>query len=302
MPTIANNIQFQEYQYQVQVPQGAWRWTTRVDVSKATVVFSVKDIISPYGIYLDRIPIPGLVITAMAESITDLQSAFAPAIVLSPTSLVFTLTQGQGAGTPQYVSVSNGGVYGSLLSATVTSDSAFVTVSPANVSSLAFNSMGQFAVIVDTTSLLAVNSPYTATLTVQDPNAANSPQTIPITIVVVPLAIISLSEFDLEFFASAYADGTFPPVPAQTFNVQNTGGSGSSLDFQIQKLQGNSPWLVSFAPTYGTLASWASQTISVVVQPVPGLQPGTYTDTLRVSGFSSNSYQDIPVTLVIECG
>ena len=297
--SLAANIQTQDYKYQVQVPQGTWRWTTRVDVSKASPVFSIRDVISPYGILRDTIPIPGTVVTSMAESITDLESAFAPSIVISPNTLTFTVNEAQWFCMPQYVTVSNGGVYGSLLAVAVTSSATYVQISPANVSSLAFNASGQFAVTVDSSLLLAVNSPYSSTLTLVDTHATNNPIVIPVNIVVVPLATIAMNVIDLNFEVSGNGDGTFPPVPAQTFRIQNTGPAGSSLVYQVQKLIGNSPWLVSFNPTYGTLASTAYQTTSVVVQPTTNMQPGVYEEILRVSGYSSNSYVDLPITFTV---
>lgn len=299
MPTLASNIQTQDYSYAIQVPAGTWRWTTRVDVSQATPQFQILNVVSPFGLLRDSIPLPGQVVQSMANSITELMTAFAPTIVLSPTSLTFTLDEGRGFGQPQVVTVSNGGVYGSLLAVSVTSDSAFMQVSPANVSSLAFNSSGQFSVTVDSTTLLAADSPYTAELTLQDVNATNNPQTIPVNIIVRPKAVISLSPLALNFHVTRNVDGTFPAIPSQTFQVQNAGGAGSSLAYQIQKLTGISPWLVSFSPPYGTLASSASQTVTVVSQPIPNMQCGVYTDSLRVSGYSTNSYQDVVVTLTI---
>jgi hypothetical protein len=270
-----------------------------VDVSKASPFFSIRDVITPFGLLRDTIPIPGPVVNAMADSITALQNAFAPSIILSPTSLTFTQTEGLGFGIPQNVTVSNGGVYGSLLSVSITSDSGFVTVNPANVTGLAFNGSGVFSVAVDSTSLLAANSPYSANITIQDSYAPNSPQVIPVTIIVQPVATIALTPTTLTFYVTANGDGTFPPVPAQTFQVQNTGLSGSSLSYQIQKLIGNSPWLVGFGPPTGTLSGGAAQTTTVIVQPTLNMQCGTYTETLRVSGYSSNFHQDLCVNFVV---
>ena len=299
MPTLASNIQAQEYKYAVQVPQGTWRWTTRVDVSQAVVQFEIRDVSSPFGLLRDSIPIPGDVATAMASSINDLKQAFAPEIVFGPSSLTFTLDEGRGFGAPQPLTISNGGVYGSLLSASVSVDAAFVKVTPASAEGLAFNASGQVQVSVDSSKLQAIASPYVATLTLQDTNATNNPQTVPINIVVRPKAAITLSPTSLSFNVTGAFAGPFPPVPSQTFQVQNTGPSGSVLDFKIQKLTGLSDWLVSFSPSFGELAASASQTITVVVAPTPLMLPGTYTETLRVSGYSSNSYQDLVVSLTV---
>jgi len=236
----------------------------------------------------------------MSESITELQQAFAPLIVLSPTTLTFTLNQGQGIGAAQTVTATNGGVYGSLLSPVVTTSASYITATPANVGGLAFNASGQFQVAVDSTNLLASSSPYAASITVQDSNATNTPQTIPVTINVLPLATITLSPTSLSFTASCPLPGNpFSTVPTQTFMITNTGPSSSVLDYQIRKLTGLSPWLVSFTPTFGELGSNISTNVTVSVAPTPWMQPGTYTEILRVSGYSTNFTQDLMVSLTI---
>lgn len=298
MPSLASNLQTQDYQYAVQVPQGTWRWKTRVDVSKPIVCFEIRDIVSPFGFLRDNIPLSGTVVQAMAESITELQQAFAPLIVSTPTTLTFIVNEGQGFSTPQAITVTNGGVYGSLLSPSITSSAAYLVATPANMGTLAFGASGQTQVTVDSTSLLAVSSPYSATLSVQDPNATNNPQTVNVTINVLPIATIALSPTALSFVASGF-NGTFPPVPSQTFQIQNTGLSGSVLTYSIQKLIGSSPWLTSFAPNTGTVNGGSFVNVTVAVAPPPGTLPGTYTETLRVSGYSTNMYQDLAVTLTV---
>src|SRR5262249_47186805 len=161
------------------------------------------------------------------------------------------------------------GSYGSLLAASITSSAAYVKTTPANVSALAVNSAGMFDVNADSTALLASSSPYSVQLTVQDPSASNNPQTIDVTLVVRPKATISLIPDDLSFNVSGPGGGPWPTIPPQTFQVVNSGPSGSVLGFQIQKLTGNSDWL-SFTPTFGTLSGGAGQAITVNAAPTAG--------------------------------
>lgn len=295
---LASNIKFHDSQFYWQVPQGTWRWTTRLNMSGSAPSFQIIDIISPFGLLRDSIPLPGEVVTKMAESIVELMQAYAPRILLSASSLTITLDEGRGFGTPQSITLTNNGAYGSLLGASVTSSAAYVTATPANLS-LGSGASGAFQVNADSTSLLASGSPYAVTLTVQDPSATNSPQTINVTVVVRPKATILLTPDDLAFNASGPIGGPWPPVPAQTFQVLNNGSGASVLDFQIQKLQGNSPWLTSFSPTSGVLAGAAALNVTVNVAPQANMMPGVYTEYLRVSGYSSNTYQDVLVTLTI---
>ena len=295
---LAQNLQTQDYEYRLQVPVGFWRWKTRIDVSHSTPLFSVRDIVSPFGQLRDNVPIPGPVIEAMAQSIVELQEALAPLILLSPTTLTFTVDQGRGFSESQEVTVTNAGVYGSLLSPTLTSSAPYVQIMPAQLGGLAFNEAGLAQVSVDSTNLLATNSPYAATIIVQDSNATNTPQVVSLAVVVRPLAHINVSVNTLTFYASAPLTGPFQPIPAQTFTLSNSGPIGSLLSWQAVKLFG-CDWLASYNPVSDELVGGASELVTVVVQPDACLPRGTYEETLRVTGYSDNFEQDVKITLII---
>lgn len=299
-PIFSSRLQYQDYQFQVALPHGIWRWVTRVDVSLAMPQYEVRDVRSPYGTLRDMIPIPGPVVTAMANSIVTCQQAFAPAIMISPTTLTFTVTQGQGVSMPQLVTITNNGVFGSLLSAAITTSAPWLQTIPANITGLAFNEAGSFNVTADSTALLASSSPYSETIMISDAAATNSPQTIAVTVNVLPVATIAVNVTQLTFTVAApLFPNPYPPVPSQQFTLSNSGPAGSQLTYLIQKLIGNSPWLVSFTPFMGNLASTQSQAVTVAVAPPPNYLPGTYSETLRISGFSTNMIQDVQVQLVI---
>lgn len=299
MPT-PSRLQFQDYQFEVLLPVGPWKWTTRVDVSGANPVFQIRDVISPYGLLRDTIPIPGEVVQSMASSITQVQDSFAPSILLAPLSLAFLVDEGRGVSQPQAISVTNDGIFGSLLGVAITSSASYVAATPANVNGLASNEAGQFQVAADSTNLVAVGSPYAVLLTIQDPDATNNPQSIPVTVTVRPRAFIALSPpLGLTFNVTKPITGPFPPIPSQVFGISNTGLPASVLQYQVQKLTNNSPWLVGFTPAFGSVNGGSAMNITVVVQPDDTLYVGTFTETLRVSGYSQNYYQDITVTLNI---
>jgi hypothetical protein len=295
---LASNLQTQDFEYKFQVLQGYWRWKTRMDVSQSMPQFSVRDIVSPFGLLRDNVPIPGPVVEAMAQSITELQEAFAPLILAAPTTLTFTVDQGRGFSDPQNVTITNTGVYGSLLSPTLTTSAPYVTVSPATLGGLAFNEAAISQVSVDSTNLLATSSPYAATVMVQDPNATNSPQAISLAIVVRPLAHIAVNTNLLQFYVTKPLVGPFPPIPAQIFVLTNSGPVGSLLNWQAVKLLGCN-WLVSYNPVSDQLVGGASENVTVVVQPDDSMGIGTYTETLRVTGYSDNFEQDVKVQLII---
>jgi hypothetical protein len=299
LPTpLAANLQTQDFEYKYQVLQGYWRWKTRMDVSQSTPQFTVRDIVSPFGLLRDNVPIPGPVVEAMAQSISELQQAFAPLILAAPATLTFTVDQGRGFSDPQTVTITNNGVYGSLLSPTLTSSAQFVTINPAILGGLSFNEAATAQVSVDSTNLLATSSPYAATVVVQDANATNSPQTISIAVVVRPLAHIQVSTTTLTFYVSKPLTGPFPPIPSQMLTLTNSGPSGSLLEWQGVPLYGAS-WLAAYNPVSDSLAGGASENVTIIVQPDECMTPGTYTETLRISGYSDNFEQDVQIQLII---
>jgi hypothetical protein len=296
----ATNLQAQEYKFNYRTLSGVWTWKTRVDLSQPIPMYQVADIVSPYGLLRDSIPIPGEVVQSMASSIEEIKLAFAPSILVGPpSSLVFTVDEGRGFSVAQPVQVTNNGVYGSLLSLSLTTSSPWLKAVPASLGHLAFNESATFDTSVDSTNLLAAQSPYSGTVMLQDVNASNSPQSVPITVNVRPKALISLTPVALYFVVSKPVSGPFPPIPAQQFTVQNTGPANSVLEFLIQKLLGMSDWLVAYTPSTGSLASSASQAVTVTVQPPESTLTGTYIETLRVSGYSENAYQDIEIQLIV---
>lgn len=295
----AAQLRTQQYQFQQDTTSGRWTWTTVVDVSGVSPAYRIENIVTPYGLLRDTVPLPGEIVEAMGDSIETLRTQFQPRILIGPPStLTFNLDEGRGFSLPQEGLITNNGVFGSLLGTLLTSSAAYVQVSPTQVSNLASNETGSFEVTVDSSGLLALNSPYAATVTVTDPQATNTPQVLPITINVRPKAEISVSQDDLTFTVVKPVSGSFPTVPSQTFEIENTGPAGSVLEWQLQKV-GCAAWLASFGPTSGSLASGETETITVVVAPPTSQSVGTFTETLRISGYSENTSVDVSLQLVV---
>jgi hypothetical protein len=298
---LVQNLRFHDYQFEYSAPAGKWYWTTRVDVSQSTPSYQVRDIKSPYGLLRDSIPILGEVIQAMASSIVELRSNFAPSILIGPpTSLVFEVDEGRGYSSPQSVTLTNRGVFGSILGAGLAGSAPFVKVSPSVVGGLAVNEEGSFTVEVDSTGLLAVNSPYSESIIVQDSTATNNPQTLPVLINVRPKATIRTSSTLVLFNVARPLNGRYEQIPSQTFRVANIGPMGSVLEYDIRALTGLfGNWLKSFLPSEGTLQATESELITVTLQPPDGMLQGTYSEKLRIIGYSSNNYVDVEIRLVI---
>jgi hypothetical protein len=235
----------------------------------------------------------------MQQSIDELSQAFAPSMYLSASSLSFIVDEGRGFSEAQQVQLSNDGVYGSLLSAQFITTDAYLRVSPSTLGALSFNEGGVVDVTVDSTSLVAAGSPYTASITVQDPRATNNPLTIAVDVTVRPKAHVDVAPTSLTFTVTKPLTGPFPAIPSQTFILSNTGPAGSVLDYIIQRLTGCCNWLIDISPYTGQVAGGGSQNVVVTVAPPESLLVGTYQETLRISGYSDNSYADVLVTLEV---
>lgn len=296
----ASALRKHDLEFQETTASGTWSWVTRMDLTGSRPVFTVLNIYTPWGPLRDSYPLPGSVVTAMADSISELQSQFPPKILVGPpSSFTFTLDEGRGESSPTDVSVTNNGVYGSLLGVDIVATQPWLRASTALLGNLAFNESGTFQIYADSTDLLASGSPFSGAITLTDADATNSPQSIPITVTVRPKATIDLSILLLEFSAVKPLSGAFSPVPSQTFVIENTGPAGSVLGYQVQKLGNLSDWLSSYSPVSGSLNSGSTQTITVTVAPPDDTLAGVYEETLRVSGYSTNVYQDILIRLTI---
>ena len=300
LPLVAS-LRNQDCQFEERTAAGVWRWTTRMDVSGASPTYTIHSIITPWGLFRDSLPIPGDIMLKMASSITELMNAYSPSIILGPPStLLFEVDEGWGFTPAQKVLLSNGGTFGSLLNVSLATSAPYLVANPPNVGGIAMSSTGSFEVTVDSTDLKAINSPIAGTVIIQDPRANNTPQVLPVAIVVRPKAIIDLSAALLEFHVVAPLSGQdYPVIPIQGFQLRNTGPGTSVLDYQIQRLTGCSPWLAAFSPPVGTVSGLLQQFITVLVQPPCNTGRGTFEETLRVSGYSENLHEDILVRLVV---
>lgn len=293
-------LQHNDYTFQHVTPRGEWRWTTRLDVSGSVPSFSIRDIFSPYGLLRDSIPLPGEVVESMAGSITTLMTAFAPAMLIGPpVTLTFTVDEGAGYSASQDLVLTNTGAFGSLLQATLTPSAAFIRVAPSTVGGLLQGETSTAGIQVNATTLTAALSPYAGAVTAVSPSATNTPQVLPLVIIVRPKATIAVLPLTLTFSVVKPITGPFPAIAPQGFALQNTGPIASLLAYGIQKITGLSPWLTSILPSSGSVPGGTFQSVTVTVVPPDTLLPGTYTETLRISGYSTNFFVDLPVTLVV---
>jgi len=132
---------------------------------------------------------------------------------------------------------------------------------------------------------------YQGTITITAPDAANSPQTVSVTLILGPPAIV-LNPASLVFITTVGAD----PVP-QTVEVENAGSGtlGWTASVATQSVEN---WL-SASPTTAV----APSTITVTVNSA-GLPAGAYTGTITIAALpgvnASNSPQIVTVGLAVD--
>jgi len=203
-----------------------------------------------------------------------------PVIALGTAALASSVKRKKNAASQSF-EVWNAG--GGTLDYSISDDASWLSVSPASGASTG----EQDTVSVDySTSALAAGT-YTATITVSDPGAANSPRTIAVTLTVYKPGKISKSVAALSASAT---QGTSPA--AQSFAVWNSGE-----DVMVYTLSDDAGWL-SVSPSSGDSAG--EQDSITVNYSASSLAAGTYAATITIaSPDAENSPVQIPVTLVV---
>lgn len=289
--------------FSLQSTGGTWTWQVQSrNIQNFGQLFEVSDIRSPFGaLSAISIPLPGDVVQAMSNSITQLSQQVAANITVSsptPPSFFLTISEGDPVTDVGIIVFSNSGAFGSFLNATATSNVPWLTVTPTQILGIAQGQTGQFSVTVDPSQLTAVDSPWNGTITIQDDSDPNILTVIPIVVTVLPAPEIDVipTSFTLCFNLSSQM-GT----GGQILTVTNSGPVTSQLEFVLAKVQNTSNWLNVSPVSGGPLATGESVpvTLSLVTSAIPQLA-GNYTDTLRVSSVNAtNSPVDIPITLEV---
>ncbi len=205
-----------------------------------------------------------------------------PQILINTNQMTFVALEGGSNPSAQTLSISNSGM--GTLSYTVTSDSSWLSVSPDNGTSTDSSNAHQVSANINGLS----GGTYNGQLTVADPNALNSPQTVDITLTLStePLPEISVNTTRLVF----YAITTGPNPSSKAFSVLNSGGGTL-----IYTIVDNDAWF-SVSPTDGT--STGNENSHRVRVDKSSLSEGTYNGTITITDSNaSNSPQQISVTL-----
>ncbi|HPD32128.1 MAG TPA: fibronectin type III domain-containing protein [Phycisphaerae bacterium] len=189
--------------------------------------------------------------TIQWDTLRVTQLASVPMIALSPTSLAPSCTQG-GNAAGQTFTVANSGT--GVLNYSISDNVSWLSCSPASGTST--GEQDTITVTYSTSGLSA--GTYYGTITVSDPNASNSPQTIAVTLTVNPAKLTVAEDFtSMPSWSSSYDAGW---GSAANWSIVGGGQSGSALQASRP-----SPGSSSKVKVYDITAN-SSYTISVWIK------------------------------------
>ena len=241
------------------------------------------------GIYTANITIADPGSSNSPQTIPVSLTGLSPTISYSLTSLTNSCSQGCNADT-QTFQVWNSG--SGTLNFTISTDQSWIACTPSGTSN-GTTDQKTISVFYSTTAL--TTGTYSATITISDPMASNTPQTIPVTLNVNTTAPPVIAYNASSTLTPSCIQGSNPS--SQSFDVWNSGGG--TLSYTIVTSQ---PWL-SCSPSQGTATTTCSgsghNTITISYA-TTGLTAGSYSAsiTINASG-ASNTPQTIPVSLTV---
>lgn len=220
----------------------------------------------------------------------------APSIVLGPASFSFAYQTSTASPPAQFLTIgSTGAAIQWFLTATTETGGNWLVVTPANGQTSAAGGPPSTVPVQVNPSGLAPGT-YKGTISVMSSGAVNSPQTVPVTLLVSTQPILTFENSGTMFTYQLTGPGlpqTLPP--AQTVQITS---SGNPLPISVSTTPVTGGNFLNVTPTTGTTPQRLSFTLNPGV--VAGLAPGTYTETVTVtSPTAGNSPQNYTVTLVV---
>ncbi|HEX5647291.1 MAG TPA: fibronectin type III domain-containing protein [Nitrospira sp.] len=220
--------------------------------------------------------------TTIPVSLTVGGTGSTPSISLSPSTLSFSGVAGGTAPNAQQITLTNPS--GGTLSWTTSDDAAWLNLS-----------IGSGTTTTETDSISASVNPtglaagtYTAAVTISASGAANTPQVIPVTLMLgappTSTPVISLNVPSLTFTGTS--GGSNPS--AQSFTISNT-GTGT-----LTWTAGDDAAWLSLSPASGTNTGTVAAAVNLT-----GLTAGTYSGTIIVSATGATS-KTLPVSFTVK--
>jgi hypothetical protein len=278
------------FNYELISVGGRWTWRVVADnIKNSGQYFYVTDINTPFGpLYTVNSPIPADVVTAMSNSLNSFANQLSPVLYLSSSSSInVSVSEGDTITSAGIITVLNTGALGSFLSVSATNSDPWILVNPSNILGLGKNQPGAINVQIDPTLLLAVNSPYSGVVNLQ--NLSDPLVVIPVSlaVTVLPRPQIALSASVINFTYDIVSNTVSGPLGV---DVTNSGPLSSILSLYVSKIQDRSPWL-NFTPALiENLASGSSATVtfSINVSCINKI-PGVYSDTISFASYNATN-------------
>ncbi len=299
MPTADELLDRIEYRFESASTMGVYSFIIRrAHNPVGRPLFSVECVMNPNG---EKVPsFPASVQDDITTALTAVEAFFTASFDVTPAGpLAFTAVFEGPDPDPQTLTVANDGNFGSLLFFLATADEDWAILSPTQAGGLRPGE-SQAVLVSPLTGLTNPDGPLTvgahsATVTLTDTEADDSPVAVTVDVTIIPKAEITLSVATLSFTAPLGG-----PDPAdQTFDTENTGPALSLLNYTVDVAEANATWLTVAPTSGGPLGPGPTELITVSVD-VTGLVAGTFLATIRVTDpTAENSPQTVVVDLVV---
>jgi len=205
-------------------------------------------------------------------------------ISVNPRQLSFIASTGGANPSPQIIRVKNSGQ--GTLNYSIADDAAWLDVNPASGSSTG----GENSHSVSVNSSGLGSGTYTANITISDPNAANNPLVVAVTLQIGTGLPPMISVAPVELLFSAPRGGSNPPQ--QRIKIKNAGQQ--TLNYVLTD---DAAWM-TVSPANGS--STGQENSHYVSVNIAGLAKGTYTGTITISSpNATNSPQVVSVGLEV---
>jgi uncharacterized protein (TIGR03437 family) len=224
-------------------------------------------------------------------------SQLGPRVQLSQSAFVFHVAQGGAAPPPQTLLVLNSGV--GVLSWSIPtgeiSSAPWLSLSATSGQAIAGPTIPSSTILTVNPAGLAVGA-YQAMVPVSAPGALNNPQSVSVTLHVVPASAAPTADVSPKSMVFLWQQGRPQPQP-QSLMVSNL-GSGS-LTFGLAPASDFGAALLGISPTSGN-ATGGPATAQVSLNPTAlvTLAPGLYRETIAAE-FSAGAAQEVQVLLVV---
>ena len=292
-----SNTGGQNFTYSVGAPSAAWLSIfsgggggTLTPAASAPLVLAIDITGLAKGNYSATVVVTAPGASNSPTTITVNLTIQAPTINLTPSSIPLSVVRTLPSPANQTVAVGNTGDATLAYNATVTSGGSWLSIFSGGSGSVAPAGSANLVLALNTTAL--AKGVFTGTVSVADPNASNSPQTITVTLTVTA-PIITPSPTSLSFTV----DQGLNPA-SQNLTVTNDGDSALTFTPGINTTSGGS-WLSISPATQQTINAGQNVVFSVSIASA-ALAPTSYSGSVTMTdATATNSPQVVPVTLTV---